>query len=52
MGERFDIPSRTMVAAQGAAGAGIFPHVGGDALIAFLERSSRFLKPVYAGDTL
>ena len=41
-----------MVAAQGAAGAGIFPHVIGDALIAFLEQSSRFLKPVYAGDTL
>ena len=41
-----------MVAAQGAAGAGIFPHVVGDALIAFLDQSSRFLKPVYAGDTL
>jgi acyl dehydratase len=41
-----------LVAAQGAAGAGIFPHVVGDALIAFLDQSSRFLKPVYAGDTL
>jgi acyl dehydratase len=41
-----------LVAAQGAAGAGIFPHVIGDALVAFLEQSSRFLKPVYAGDTL
>lgn len=41
-----------LVAAQGAAGAGIFPHVVGDALVAFLEQSSRFLKPVYAGDTL
>jgi acyl dehydratase len=41
-----------MVAAQGAAGAGIFPHVVGDALVAFLDQSSRFLKPVYAGDTL
>ena len=41
-----------MVAAQGAAGAGIFPHVVGDSLIAFLDQSSRFLKPVYAGDTL
>lgn len=41
-----------LVAAQGAAGAGIFPHVVGDSLIAFLEQSSRFLKPVYAGDTL
>ena len=41
-----------MVAAQGAAGAGIFPYVVGDSLIAFLDQSSRFLKPVYAGDTL
>ena len=41
-----------LVTAQAAAGAGIFPHVIGDALIAFLDQSSRFLKPVYAGDTL
>ena len=37
---------------QTAAGAGIFPHVIGDALIGFIEQSSRFLKPVYAGDTI
>jgi len=41
-----------LVTAQGAAGAGMFPHVIGDSLIAFLEQSSRFLKPVYVGDTL
>jgi acyl dehydratase len=41
-----------LVTAQAAAGAGIFPHVIGEALIAFLDQSSRFLKPVYAGDTL
>jgi acyl dehydratase len=41
-----------LVAAQGAAGAGIFPHVIGDSLIAFLEQSSLFLKPVYVGDTV
>jgi acyl dehydratase len=41
-----------LVTAQAAAGAGIFPHVIGDALVAFLEQSSRFLKPVYVGDTL
>ena len=41
-----------LVAAQGAAGAGIFPHVVGDSLIAFLDQSSRFLKPVYTGDTV
>ena len=37
---------------QTAAGAGIFPHVIGDRLIGFIEQSSRFLKPVFAGDTL
>ena len=37
---------------QTAAGAGIFPHVIGDSLMGFLEVTSRFLKPVYAGDTL
>jgi acyl dehydratase len=30
----------------------MFPHVIGDSLIAFLDQSSRFLKPVYVGDTL
>ena len=40
------------VAIQGAAGAGIFPHMIGDSLVGFLEQSSRFLKPVYCGDTL
>ena len=35
-----------------AAGAGSFPHALGDSLIGFLEQSSRFLKPVYSGDTL
>ena len=35
-----------------AAGAGRFPHVVGEQLIGFLEQSSRFLKPVYSGDTL
>ncbi|HAH09926.1 MAG TPA: dehydratase [Alphaproteobacteria bacterium] len=35
-----------------AAGAGLFPHVIGDALIGFIEVSAKFLAPVYAGDTL
>jgi acyl dehydratase len=35
-----------------AAGAGTFAHQVADALIAFVEQSSKFLKPVYAGDTL
>ena len=35
-----------------AAGAGTFAHVIGDSLIGFIEQSSKFLKPVYPGDTL
>lgn len=41
-----------LVTAQAAAGAGIFPHVIGESLVAFLDQSSRFLLPVYVGDTL
>jgi acyl dehydratase len=40
------------VTIQTAAGASTLAHVMGDALVAFLEQSSRFLQPVYAGDTL
>ena len=35
-----------------AAGAGLFPHVIGEALIGFVEVQAKFLKAVYAGDTL
>lgn len=35
-----------------ASGAGTFPHVIGDSLIAFIEQSSKFRKPVYPGDTV
>jgi acyl dehydratase len=35
-----------------ASGAGLFPHVVGESIIGFIEQSSRFVKPVYAGDTL
>ena len=35
-----------------AAGAGNLAHVIGDALIGFIEQSSKFLKPVFPGDTL
>jgi acyl dehydratase len=35
-----------------ASGAGLFPHVIGEALLGFIEQSSKFHKPVYAGDTL
>ena len=37
---------------QSAAGAGWFPHYVEDSMKGFIEQSSRFLKPVYAGDTL
>jgi acyl dehydratase len=35
-----------------APGAGLFPFLVEDPLVGFLEQSSRFLKPVYAGDTI
>ncbi|EDW2056438.1 MaoC family dehydratase [Salmonella enterica subsp. enterica] len=37
---------------QTAAGAGFFPHMVEKSLIAFLDQSSRFLRPVFLGDTL
>jgi acyl dehydratase len=37
---------------QSAAGAGWFPHLVEDSMKGFIEQSSRFLKPVYVGDTL
>ena len=61
VGEVFRLPSRTMTdahflafqaAIQTVAGAGLFPHQVEDSLLGFIEQSSRFLKGVYAGDTL
>ncbi len=40
------------VVAQTAPGAGLFPHLVEESLMGFIEQSSRFLKPVYCGDTL
>ena len=40
------------VVIQTAPGAGIFPYLVEDSLLGFIEQSSRFLKPVYSGDTL
>jgi len=37
---------------QTAAGAGEFPFMVEDSLVGFLDQSSRFLRPVYVGDTL
>jgi acyl dehydratase len=38
--------------AHTAPGAGLFPYLTEESLIGFLEQSSRFLKPVFAGDTI
>ena len=38
--------------AQTAPGAGLFPFMVEDSLVGFLEQSSRFLRPVFTGDTL
>jgi len=40
------------VVSQTAPGAGMLPHVLEDSLIALIEQSSKFLKPVYCGDTV
>jgi len=40
------------VAIQTAPGAGMLPHVLEESLIGLLEQSSKFLKPVYCGDTV
>jgi acyl dehydratase len=40
------------VVVQTVAGAGMLPHVMGEAMIAFIEQSSKFLRPVYRGDTV
>ena len=37
---------------QTVAGAGLFPHLVEESLMGFIEQSSRFLSPVYVGDTL
>ena len=37
---------------QTAAGAGVFPFLVEDSMLGFIEQSSRFMKPVYVGDTL
>src|ERR1700712_469808 len=37
---------------QTAPGGGLFPFLVEDSLVGFLEQSSRFLKPVFADDTV
>ncbi len=38
--------------AQTVPGAGMFPYMVEDSLVGFIEQSSKFLKPVFAGDTV
>lgn len=38
--------------AHTAPGAGLFPFMVEESLVGFLDQSSRFLRPVFAGDTL
>jgi acyl dehydratase len=52
LGHKAPLAHGLQVLAFTAAGAGLFPHVIGDALVGFIEVSARFLKPVYPGDTL
>ena len=40
------------VAIQTVAGAGIFPHLTEESLKGFIEQTTRFLQPVFVGDTL
>lgn len=40
------------VVIQSAAGAGLFPHCVEESLKAFIEQNSKFLLPVFVGDTL
>jgi acyl dehydratase len=37
---------------QSAAGAGLFPHMTEASMKGFIEQSSRFVAPVFVGDTL
>ncbi len=41
-----------LVAIQTTAGAGLLPFMIEESLIGLLDQSSRFVRPVYAGDTL
>lgn len=52
LGHKGPLAHGLQVLAFTAAGAGLFPHVIGEALIGFTEVTAKFLKPVYPGDTL
>src|ERR1700744_702961 len=52
LGYKAPLAHGLQVLAFTAAGAGLFPHVVGEALIGFVEVNAKFLKGVYPGDTL
>jgi acyl dehydratase len=52
LGHKAPLAHGLQVLAFTAAGAGLFPHVIGEALVGFVEVSAKFLKGVYPGDTL
>jgi acyl dehydratase len=52
LGHKAPLAHGLQVLAFTAAGAGLFPHVIGEALIGFVEVSAKFRKGVYPGDTL
>ncbi|WP_340109594.1 MaoC family dehydratase [Pikeienuella sp. HZG-20] len=51
-GHRDPLAHGYQVLIQTCAGASVLPQMMGPSLIGFIEQSSRFLKAVYAGDTL
>ena len=51
-GHRDMVAHGFQVAIQTAPGAGMLPHVLEDSLIGLIEQSSKFLNPVYCGDTV
>lgn len=52
IGHRDMLAHGYQVLIQCCIGAGVLPQMMGESLIGFIEQSSRFLKGVYAGDTL
>ncbi len=52
LGHKGPLAHGLQVLALTAAGAGLFPHEIGDALIGFVDVKAKFLKAVYPGDTL
>jgi acyl dehydratase len=52
LGHRDLLAHGFQVLIQTCIGAGVLPQIMGPSLIGFIEQSSRFLAPVYCGDTL